>query len=67
MFCPKCGKELPDDSQFCMKCGHAIPVRSYLNLLRASSTFCLLTVPLVAPAPAVVAKSSSGNKWPWKF
>lgn len=24
MFCPKCGKELPDGSQFCLKCGHAI-------------------------------------------
>lgn len=21
MFCPSCGKELPDDSQFCVKCG----------------------------------------------
>jgi hypothetical protein len=24
VFCQKCGKELPDDSQFCLKCGHAI-------------------------------------------
>jgi hypothetical protein len=24
MFCPKCGKELPDGSQFCLKCGHAL-------------------------------------------
>jgi S1-C subfamily serine protease len=26
MFCPKCGKELPDDSQFCLKCGRALSV-----------------------------------------
>jgi zinc-ribbon domain len=24
MFCPKCGKQLPDDSQFCSKCGRAM-------------------------------------------
>jgi hypothetical protein len=24
MFCPKCGKELPDESEFCLKCGHSI-------------------------------------------
>ena len=26
MFCPKCGIELPDDSQFCRKCGHSLTV-----------------------------------------
>lgn len=24
MFCPQCGKQLPEDSQFCSKCGRAI-------------------------------------------
>lgn len=24
MFCPKCGAEHPDDSQFCRKCGHSL-------------------------------------------
>ena len=28
MFCPKCGKELPDDAQFCVKCGHGIGTAS---------------------------------------
>ena len=65
MFCPKCGKELPDDSQFCMKCGHAIPVLASEPV--AAPAPSLAPVPLVAPAPAVVAKSSSGNKWPLKL
>lgn len=25
MFCPKCGKQIPDDSSFCMFCGRSIP------------------------------------------
>jgi hypothetical protein len=24
MFCPQCGKQIPDDSQFCSKCGRSI-------------------------------------------
>jgi predicted nucleic acid-binding Zn ribbon protein len=24
MFCPKCGKEIPDDKQFCDECGTAL-------------------------------------------
>lgn len=39
MFCPKCGKEIPDDSQFCLKCGHTLAAAS-------------ASVPTVAPAPA---------------
>ena len=26
MFCPKCGTETPDDSQFCRKCGRSLTV-----------------------------------------
>jgi hypothetical protein len=26
LFCPKCGTEHPDDSQFCRKCGHGVAV-----------------------------------------
>ena len=28
MFCPKCGTEHPDDSQFCRKCGNTIGTAS---------------------------------------
>ncbi len=28
MFCPKCGLESSDDSQFCRKCGNALTVSS---------------------------------------
>jgi S1-C subfamily serine protease len=24
VFCPKCGKELPDDAEFCLKCGRSL-------------------------------------------
>jgi len=26
MFCPKCGAQIPDDSEFCSKCGAALKV-----------------------------------------
>jgi hypothetical protein len=44
MFCPKCGKELPDDSQFCMKCGHSISVESKIESKEKSSTGMLAWV-----------------------
>lgn len=25
MFCPACGKQIPDESKFCLHCGHALP------------------------------------------
>lgn len=28
MFCPKCGKELPDGSQFCLQCGQSLAGRA---------------------------------------
>src|ERR1700683_4224701 len=35
MFCPKCGKELPDDSQFCLKCGQ--PTTAAASVPKAKS------------------------------
>src|SRR5262249_31048395 len=28
MFCPQCGKEIPDESRFCLTCGVALSARS---------------------------------------
>ncbi|HYB60255.1 MAG TPA: zinc-ribbon domain-containing protein [Methylomirabilota bacterium] len=39
MFCRKCGKELPDDSQFCLKCGHAINASGSASPTKAKSRF----------------------------
>lgn len=45
MFCPKCGKVIPDDSQFCLKCGHAL-VGTVLPKVRSSRTLWLwVTLP----------------------
>jgi len=40
VFCPKCGKELPDDSQFCLKCGHSL-VLTAVPKTRSSTTVWL--------------------------
>lgn len=47
MFCPKCGKEIPNQAVFCPKCGAP---------LKAAGT-------QPAPAPAPAAPAASGNKW----
>lgn len=31
MFCPNCGKKIPDQSQFCPECGTGLPTRSNLE------------------------------------
>lgn len=51
MFCPKCGKELPDGSQFCMKCGHSMSAAgSNKGSLGAILGWVLLGVVVVAGA-----------------
>ena len=31
MFCPNCGKEIPDDSKFCLYCGKQLKAKSHLG------------------------------------
>ena len=43
MYCPKCGKQLPDNSQFCSGCGanlssHAVPSDSVLEMVSPTGT-----------------------------
>lgn len=33
MFCPSCGKPIPDESKFCLHCGTPIPEKSTSNLI----------------------------------
>lgn len=32
MFCPKCGKDLPDNSKFCKYCGSQIKNKGTLSM-----------------------------------
>jgi zinc-ribbon domain len=55
MFCPKCGSEHPDDSQFCRKCGQglAVPVTSTgVTSVGAGAAVAPARIPEVAPQPA---------------
>lgn len=36
MFCPKCGKDLPDNSKFCKYCGSQIKNKGTLSHVPAS-------------------------------
>lgn len=74
MFCPKCGKELPDDSQFCVKCGHAMPVAESSPVPHdpvPSVPVAPAAVPPpvapIAPAAPAMAQPSGGGKWGWKL
>lgn len=38
MFCPKCGKELPDGVQFCVHCGKAVSEKLQQRQKQGSTT-----------------------------
>jgi zinc-ribbon domain len=53
VFCPKCGKELPEDAQFCIKCGHGIgtgPATSADQAAKSSRTGTWVLLTLLAGA-----------------
>ena len=37
MFCPECGKEIPDASRFCLSCGHSLERITTLSLRQDES------------------------------
>lgn len=58
MYCPKCGKEIPDGSQFCLQCGGNLRRKqsvSTLAGLSAAATLALLILLAVIVAIVVVA------------
>ena len=65
MFCPNCGRNLPDDSRFCDNCGHAVqivtpPVAPEANAYQAQ--YAQDNVPPVAPeANAYQAQYAQNN------
>ena len=48
MFCPKCGKELPDDVAFCSSCGTRVNDSEQPNPPQTApiNTFCLISLVL---------------------
>jgi hypothetical protein len=44
MFCIKCGKEIPDESNFCLYCGILIPGKSINNLIKKNEGKTLVVV-----------------------
>lgn len=61
MFCPKCGKPIPDDSSFCMFCGKSIPQ------IRPAPSPELRPEPFDAPIPAEAPPDPFGDDLPDDF
>jgi predicted nucleic acid-binding Zn ribbon protein len=70
MFCPQCGKQLPDDSQFCSKCGRAIeklllpPAARRLSKPTHAGRWGLLAVLVVALVGVVLLNSRTTHSSP---
>ena len=69
-FCPNCGKELPDDSNFCLECGYDFSKKSLKSEVSASendsSMFLngkvfLLLIAIILIVGAIFIFSSTGN------
>lgn len=65
MFCHKCGKEIPDDSEFCRYCGTALNNSSDNSVSSTSVTNTIKEQP-VNNAPQGVSKKELQKKPLWK-
>ena len=59
MFCPKCGTEMPDDSQFCRKCGSALTAAGS-NVSTTGAAAAAAAAPQRVNEPAPKPKSHVG-------
>ncbi|MDR0553527.1 MAG: zinc ribbon domain-containing protein [Treponema sp.] len=44
MFCIKCGKEIPDESNYCLYCGILLPGKSANNLIKTNEGKTLVVI-----------------------
>lgn len=70
-FCPNCGKELPDDSNFCLECGYdfsrktsksgGLPSKSDDSNIFLNGKIFLVVIVIILIVGAILIFSSNGN------
>lgn len=63
MFCPKCGTECAEGSNFCMKCGYNFAGGAPAAAAAAAATVTINTPPAQAPVPGGPPPIIDGRPW----